>query len=275
MSCIDYPSFGCPLPQSVVLEWATQEDWSSPLISEEEVFIQRAVLKRQSEFRAGRNAAHRCLRSIDALSRANNGLHNNDALVYQGSESQREQIIAVGEFREPIWPQGYVGSISHTQSNAGNYCLAVAALTDNIQSIGVDLEPLESLSADSVDLVVTPAEWRFKKENNYPECWEKYLFAAKESFYKCIFPLTGYYLDFLEAEFELIPSSHLFQKETQSGQEASSQVFNVKLRFLSPEALRSLPSFISSMEGYVTEINGLIRAVFWLTVEKYYKPYNL
>ncbi|MDH4281639.1 MAG: hypothetical protein OEV36_03210, partial [Myxococcales bacterium] len=49
--------------------------------------------------------------------------------------------IPRGEDRAPIWPKGFVGSITHTDS----WCAAAVARAEDFRSIGIDLEPATPL----------------------------------------------------------------------------------------------------------------------------------
>ena len=234
--------FGCPLPSQAVFRWAAAQDWDRKASDEEEVFIQKAVLKRQREFRAGRNTARCCF----------------DILEVGGSPKLQADSVGVGESREPLWPDSVVGSITHTQfechdsHSAQEYCGVVVSATRDIRSIGIDIERVEHLSPDSLDLVVTPSEWRRAKENCWPTYWPKYLFAAKESFYKCFYPLTGVYLDFLEAEF------HLTAIQSMPG------VYQVEVVSVSSDHSLFAEDTLKRAKGFVSGDKSLIRAAFWL-----------
>jgi 4'-phosphopantetheinyl transferase EntD len=104
--------------------------------------------------------------------------------------------IAVGAGRAPLWPAGYVGSISH----GGDLVVAVAATATRMRSIGVDLEPDVALDADLVRRVCRPEEVARVPASVALSRWAKLVFSAKESVYKCIAPLTGVFLEFEDVE---------------------------------------------------------------------------
>lgn len=132
--------------------------------------LQQASSRRQAEFLAGRFAAKAALQ----------------AAGYTGTETP-----GIGPQRQPLWPEGYCGSITHHRQQA----LAVAALiSDEIAGIGLDLE---GLMADSVareiadELLANPAEQHLVASGlllPYTTLMTL-IFSAKESLFKALFPL--------------------------------------------------------------------------------------
>ncbi|MEC9376162.1 MAG: 4'-phosphopantetheinyl transferase superfamily protein [Pseudomonadota bacterium] len=108
------------------------------------------------------------------------------ALMKLGKDAE---AIYVGKNREPIWPEGVTGSISHSEEIA----LAVVAHKYNIDSIGIDIESSVPLEADLAKMILRSdeKEWSDPTES-------KILFSIKESIYKCIFPQLGFFVDFQE-----------------------------------------------------------------------------
>lgn len=155
---------------------------------EEHAFTRSMSLKRQNEFKAGRIAARKLLKNF--------GFKNFPLLP--------------GKNREPLWPCGISGSISHCDE----YCLAVVSRWRNAPLIGVDIEPLEPLPGNLECKVCTENEktWvRSMKQNGSLVPWSKLIFSAKESAYKCIYPLVKKFIDFREAEIVFYPSSSSFK----------------------------------------------------------------
>lgn len=100
--------------------------------------------------------------------------------------------------RSPRWPSGITGSITHTRE----LCLVALAPRGRLASLGVDVESLTATRADIEALVCAPAERRWL-DQQAPAQRERnllLLFSAKESFYKCQYPLTRTFLDFREVE---------------------------------------------------------------------------
>src|SRR4051794_19903843 len=89
------------LPAGAVAEEAVGEVESAPLLPEEEAALGTVVETRRHEFTIGRNCAHR------ALAR----------LGFPPAPLLR------GHYRQPLWPIGVVGSITH----CSGYCAAVVA----------------------------------------------------------------------------------------------------------------------------------------------------
>jgi len=100
--------------------------------------------------------------------------------------------IPVGTMREPVWPDGVVGSITH----CGPHAAAVAAHRRVTEGLGIDLEASEPLETGQVALICRPAErgW-LQRHADRPEL-AKLLFSAKESLYKCLWPSVRQFIDF-------------------------------------------------------------------------------
>jgi 4'-phosphopantetheinyl transferase EntD len=119
--------------------------------------------------------------------------------------------ILRGEDRAPIWPPGFVGSISHTDS----WCAAAVARAEEARSIGIDLEPATPLKESLWRRVCTPKEREWLHELSAAGLTGKILFSAKEAVYKCQYPITNKFLGFHAVEVELGDGSFraIFQQE--------------------------------------------------------------
>jgi 4'-phosphopantetheinyl transferase EntD len=108
----------------------------------------------------------------------------------------KDAIIPIGEEREPIWPDGIVGSISHCDSLTG---AIVAKKSDHI-SLGLDIEEIGRVTPDLWDLVFTENEKNYLLGLSEKEMLIKStaIFSAKEAFYKFQYPITKTFLDFLD-----------------------------------------------------------------------------
>ena len=143
----------------------------------------RAAPKRQNDFLAGRYCAYQ------ALQRA-------------GLELPGE--IPIASDRAPRWPEGWVGSITHTEG----FAAAAVARAENTLALGIDTErmmPPASFSALGSQ-ILTPNElvWAEHPASRYPD-WEAHvvlslIFSAKESIYKALRPLAGKFFGFQAAE---------------------------------------------------------------------------
>ena len=116
-----------------------------------------------------------------------------------------------GEDRAPIWPPGFVGSISHTDT----WCAAAVARVEDVRSIGIDLEPATPLKESLWRRVCTPKERDWLHALSAPGLTGKVIFSAKESVYKCQYPITSKFLGFQAVQLELGDESFraVFQQE--------------------------------------------------------------
>ena len=114
-----------------------------------------------------------------------------DALLELG---QPAKAIGKGPNREPLWPAGFTGSITHT----GHLAAAVVASLQSLPSIGLDIENAEELNPSEAALVCLPEE-----NSPHDGLRAKRLFSAKEAVYKCLYPMVGTYIDFLGMELRL------------------------------------------------------------------------
>ncbi|WP_144122900.1 4'-phosphopantetheinyl transferase family protein [Catellatospora sichuanensis] len=116
--------------------------------------------------------------------------------------------IGTGPRREPLWPHGVAGAITH--------CVGyrAAAITTKLAAIGIDAEPNGPLPPDVADQVTTAGEPAMLAElaGAYPSIpWGRVLFSAKESVYKAWYPLTGRWLGFEEAVLTIDPAARTFR----------------------------------------------------------------
>jgi 4'-phosphopantetheinyl transferase EntD len=162
-----------PAPVATVI--ATPEMWTTPVLAREEALILQAHEKRKREFRAGRHCAHGALEQL--------GLPASPILR--------------GEKREPLWPQGYQGSISHCR----DFCLAACCKLEQIRGIGVDVEPLEPMKPGVQRHIESATESAFMRL--HPDLPERLIFSLKESLYKCLFPHLGRYFGFHAVELQI------------------------------------------------------------------------
>lgn len=143
----------------------------------EKAIVQSAGEKRQRDFSTGRFCAKKALEKF--------GLSHIDILTGAG--------------KEPLWPPGIVGSISHSGKLAG----AVVAKADDVMAVGMDIETIGGVKPGMWDLIFTAHEQAFLNGlANNDEIWlfSTLLFSFKESFYKLQYPLTALFLDFKDVE---------------------------------------------------------------------------
>jgi 4'-phosphopantetheinyl transferase EntD len=179
-------------PQGVVLVTRRTLAGATDLFPEEMMAMGRATPARLNEFALGRQCAR-------------------DALAQLGVA---RVAIPVGRFRDPVWPFGYVGSITHCRG----LCAAAAARTTSLHDgrgllgIGLDCEPAAALPQELPGLVCSEDEYAWlagRRGDHLP--WDRLFFCAKESAYKCVFPTTHLFLEFRELGVHFDPDSSSFE----------------------------------------------------------------
>jgi enterobactin synthetase component D len=183
--------FTSPFPPSIAFTilTTTERDEFSLLPDEAALLSERAVDKRRSEFLLGREAAHRALEQL--------------------GRSVRTPILK-GKHREPLWPEGFCGSITH----AGDLAAAAAAPLTQIVSLGLDIEQILPDRGTSVRAVIGSADecaW-IEEQPDLINFRSLLLFSAKESLYKAIFPFCKSFLPFSVAEMKPLSSRSLSVK---------------------------------------------------------------
>lgn len=159
--------------------------------------------KRQMEFAAGRTCAREALARLGVPACA----------------------ILRGRGREPLWPEGVVGSITHCQG----YCAAAVAYAGQIPSLGIDAEPDEPLPGGVLPMIARKEEVErlLKHRTESERNMDRILFSAKESTYKAWYPLAQRWLNFDEVCIDIVPGSNSFNLELlgQAGSEVQPMRF--------------------------------------------------
>ncbi|MGI9023755.1 MAG: 4'-phosphopantetheinyl transferase family protein [Acidimicrobiales bacterium] len=141
----------------------------------EAALVTSAVARRRHEFLVGRACAHSVLAAL----------------------GRDDGPIGVGSRRQPLWPDGVVGSIAH----GGDWAGAVVAREPDAAGLGLDIERLEPPLAPDVEaLVLSRAE---KARLPADPRASKVIFMAKECVYKALFPATGWALEFSDVQVDL------------------------------------------------------------------------
>jgi enterobactin synthetase component D len=133
----------------------------------------RAVAKRRAEFLAGRWAARTALLALGV-----------------------DAVPSRNEDGSPHWPEQITGSISHGAERA----LCAVARASDFRSIGIDTERLMGETASNeLRARICSDEERAVLAGGI-DAPEHHLitfaFSAKESLYKCLYPLMGRFMDF-------------------------------------------------------------------------------
>jgi 4'-phosphopantetheinyl transferase EntD len=151
----------------------------------EAALVATAVHKRQREFALGRWCARAALAELGATSGP----------------------ILSGEQREPLWPPGIVGSITHCDG----FCAAAVAWSRDFSGLGIDAELAGPLPAGTPELILNPSERHWLRDQ--PDLG-KVCFSAKESVFKCIAPLTGLFLEFSDVTLVIEPPASFIARIT-------------------------------------------------------------
>src|SRR3984957_6642566 len=159
------------LPPEVSAIATRGDDPDAVLFPDEMALLDLAAEARRTEFATARGCARQALRRIGVPDRA----------------------ILRGPKREPLWPAGIVGSITHCTG----YRAAAVALASEVLTVGIDAEPHAALPARAAR---APAGVH----------WGRLIFSAKESVYKAWFPLARRWLGFDEATVAVDPAAGTF-----------------------------------------------------------------
>lgn len=166
------------LPQSLLLEVAPVKDHLADLLPEERDIVAHAVASRRCEFSSARYLAHRLLREIGCF----------------------PQPLLLLDDRSPSWPQGVLGSLSHSR----HWCAAlITQIGGKILGVGVDLEDQRPLRAELFPEILTLREREAlatieSREQQSVQALAS--FSLKEAVYKCMYPVGNTGLGFHAVE---------------------------------------------------------------------------
>ena len=157
---------------------------SADVYPEEAEYVRRAVESRRTEFARGRSCAR-------------------TALAVAGGPPV---AIPVGPGRAPRFPDGFVGTITHS----GGLIAAVVARETAVAGMGVDAERIQRLGEDVPHMVLTDLEWAGWEgvegdERRDDVAFQEHamtIFSAKEALFKSVYPLTGAWLGFEDVALE-------------------------------------------------------------------------
>ena len=172
--------------------------------------MHRAVVKRKAEFIAGRAVA------LQALHR-------------QGCDCSE---LPIGQHRAPIWPQGWIGSISHTDDLA----MVTIAPSNEAAFLGLDVESLiEQTQLDSlIPMFISAQELRLWRGNELSkQSFATLVFSAKESIFKAVYPHVKTYLEFSDSELTSIDvkKREAYFKLCRQGEVAFGSPLILRVRF--------------------------------------------
>jgi 4'-phosphopantetheinyl transferase EntD len=139
--------------------------------------IQNSVLTRQSEFLVGRYTALEAVRTLGI----------------------KIDNISIGRHRNPIWPNGILGSITHTNQKV----ICSISAGENFSYLGIDLEhiiPLKLLEDIKREIINKDEEQLIKISSEPYQNVFTIIFSAKESIFKALYPYVECYFDFSVVE---------------------------------------------------------------------------
>ena len=173
------------LPPTVATEAVEGDDPSAALFPEELAAVERAIDRRKREHAIGRSCARRAL----------------------GQLGFPPLPILNGPKREPLWPAGVVGSITHCDG----YSAAAVAKERDLLALGIDAELHAPLPRGVLERISLPEE-RARLAAAAPGThWDRLLFSAKEATYKAYYPLTKAWLGFEQASISFDESARTFE----------------------------------------------------------------
>jgi 4'-phosphopantetheinyl transferase EntD len=147
---------------------------------------------RLREFTAGRTVARRALATLGVAA---------------------APILPAPGARYTLWPEGTVGSISHTR----DLCIAAVArrglIVDGraVASLGIDVEGAGLLEDALVREICRADELaHLRSMATPPSGWPKLLFVVKEAVYKAWYPVTHIPLEFHQVELTIDPALRRF-----------------------------------------------------------------
>lgn len=133
--------------------------------------VKGAVVKRRAEFLAGRYCAA-------------------NALMHQGIANF---TLGIGKHRNPLWPQGICGAISHSN----DYAVAAINTCPNTIGIGIDIEEHVSLeTAERLQSQILYGKEHLLLDGEHKALLFTLAFSTKESFFKAAYPQVQEYFNF-------------------------------------------------------------------------------
>lgn len=161
------------LPEAVAVAQTETDIDESLLLAEERRYIRDAVPRRRAEYATVRHCARQAFAQLGIP----------------------RQAVLTGAHREPLWPDGTVGSLTHCLK----FRAGAVAMSQDIASLGIDAEENAALPDGVIQLVTGEHEQEqlnSLRREDLEIAWDRLLFSAKESIFKTWFPLTRQWIDF-------------------------------------------------------------------------------
>ncbi len=157
-------------------------DYSQELYPQERLDWGKMKGQRSLEYSSGRRVAHKAL-----------------------SIAIGESLPILIDQRRPVWPKGWVGSISHTKNKAA----AVLGRECDYAGIGIDLALQNSVTERIAERITTPSE-----RTTLTADLATQIFSAKEAVYKAVNPISREFLGMRDVEIEFDKTGRKFQAKT-------------------------------------------------------------
>ena len=157
-------------------------DYSQELYPQERLDWGKMKGQRSLEYSSGRRVAHKAL-----------------------SIAIGESLPILIDQRRPVWPKGWVGSISHTKNKAA----AVLGRECDYAGIGIDLA-LQNSVTERIAERITTASGRTTLTADLAT----QIFSAKEAVYKAVNPISREFLGMRDVEIEFDKTGRKFQAKT-------------------------------------------------------------
>lgn len=160
-------------------------DHTGLLLPAERTGVERMGDARAAEYSSGRRVAREALRLL--------GIEDWPVAV-------RGRVPGDTWGRAPLWPEGVVGTITHSRTLS----LALVVHRARLVGVGADLETGNRVSERVAERVLNERErarQRARQQAHLDEPdWRTLLFSAKESVYKAVNPVAGEFLGFEDVE---------------------------------------------------------------------------
>ncbi|MER9439203.1 4'-phosphopantetheinyl transferase superfamily protein [Mesorhizobium sp. M0618] len=182
----------------------------------EELPVARAVASRRDEFATGRRLAREALGRLGCAPAS----------------------IPPDADRVPVWPEGFLGTISH----AGGLCVAHVGRTCNLVGLGIDIESTSRLEPALATAICRIDEHTLDGTN---EAINPFLlrFVAKEAFFKAYFPAARSFLEFHDVRVEI---------------DSRRGLFEARLMHSDKPALEGARAFVGCFESFGTHVAAAV-----------------
>ena len=150
----------------------------------EQAAVAWAVARRRDEFATGRRLAREALARLGC--------------VAAGLPPDPDRV--------PRWPQGFVGTISHSDG----LCVALVGRARHLIGIGIDIEKTTWMQPGLASLICRPDETGLDETGGAVDP-TLLRFVAKEAFFKAYFPATRGLLDFQDVRVTVDPATDRFE----------------------------------------------------------------